>query len=99
MKSPKSLKLFLILDYLFGRLGFENYVCLQQKEICEALDLQKSNVSKAIKLLIAKGIILQGPKMGKVSSYRLNSTYGWKGKVTNLSKNLLELVHKRQETK
>jgi hypothetical protein len=31
-------------------------------------------------------IILRGPKLGSVSSYRLNPHYGWKGKVQNLTK-------------
>lgn len=84
-----------VLDYLFGKLGFENYICLQQKEICEALDLHKGHVSSAIKLLLEKGVILTGPKIGKSFSYRLNPRYGWKGKVTNLAKTRMELVHSR----
>ncbi|MGI4851760.1 MAG: MarR family transcriptional regulator [Janthinobacterium lividum] len=65
-----------VLDYMFGKLGFENYICIQQKEICEALDIQKANVCRAIKVLLEKGIILPGPKLGRTSSYRLNPTYG-----------------------
>jgi hypothetical protein len=86
-----------VLNYMFGKLGFENYICIQQKEICEVLDLKKQNVSSAIKLLLEKGIILPGPKLGRSSSYRLNPTYGWKGKVTNLAKTRLELIHSRQD--
>lgn len=74
-----------VLDYMFGKLGFENYICIQQKEICEALDLHKSDVSDSIKLLLSKGIILPGPKLGRSKSYRLNSDYGWKGKIKNLA--------------
>ena len=82
-----------VLDYMFGKLAFENYICIQQKEICENLDLKKSNVSSAIKLLLQKGIILTGPKLGRTTSYRLNSAYGWKGKVVNLSKERIRLIH------
>jgi hypothetical protein len=39
-----------------------------------------------MKLLTGKQIILRGPKLGSVSSYRLNPYYGWKGKVQNLTK-------------
>ena len=85
-----------VLNYMFRKLGFENYICIQQKEICEDLDLKKQNVSSAIKLLLEKGIILSGPKLGRTTSYRLNPTYGWKGKVTNLAKTRLELIHSRQ---
>lgn len=85
-----------VLDYLMGKIGFENYICIQQKEICEALEMDKSNVSNAIKLLLNRGIILPGPKLGRTSSYRLNSNYGWKGKIINLSeernRNHLSLV-------
>ena len=75
-----------VLDYLFGKLGFENYICVQQKEIAEALDLHKQDVSDSIKLLLDKGIILSGPKLGRSKSYRLNSKYGWRGTVKNLEK-------------
>ena len=40
-----------ILDYLFGKLGFENYICIQQKEIAEELGINKTHVSTGIKLL------------------------------------------------
>ena len=76
-----------VLDYLFGRLGFENYICITQKEISDELQIAKTNISSSIKILIGKGIILQGPKLGRTSTYRLNSEYGWRGNVKNLSKN------------
>ncbi len=75
-----------ILLYLFGQLNFENYLHVSQKDIAEALGMKKGNVSRAIKLLIDKGIILDGPKVGKTKTYRLNPDYGWKGRVTNLEK-------------
>ena len=65
-----------ILDYLFGKLGFENYICIQQKEIAEELGINKTHVSTGIKLLLQKGIILPGPKLGRTTSYRLNSDFG-----------------------
>ena len=40
-----------------GKLDFENYICLTQKSVSEALNLHKSNVSKAFKVLAEKGII------------------------------------------
>jgi DNA-binding transcriptional ArsR family regulator len=87
-----------ILDYLFGKLGFENYICVTQQEISKELDIEKENVSREIKKLVNKGIILPGPKLGRTSTYRLNSEYGWRGKVRNLAdarmKPNLELVKK-----
>jgi DNA-binding transcriptional ArsR family regulator len=75
-----------VLDYLFGKLGFENYICITQKEISEELGLARSDVSASIKTLLEKGIILSGPKLGRTTAYRLNSEYGWRGNVKNLSK-------------
>jgi len=73
-----------VLYYFFGKLDFENYIHITQTEIAEALGMQKTNVSRAVKTLCDKKIILKGPKTGKTITYRLNSNYGWKGKVRNL---------------
>ena len=70
-----------VLDYMFSKLDFENFIQLSQKEIIEILGINKSNVSKAIKLLTRKQIVLEGPKVGRSRCYRLNPNYGWKGKV------------------
>ena len=72
-----------VLHYFFGKLDFENYIHLAQSEIAAALGLQKTNVSRAVKILCDKGIILKGPKVGRSATYQLNSHYGWKGKVKN----------------
>lgn len=73
-----------VLDYLMARLSFENFIAIEQKEICDKLNLNKSNVSAAIKVLVDKEILKKGPKIGRTHSYRLNPFYGWKGKVKNL---------------
>lgn len=65
--------------YLCARLDFENYIRVPQVEICEALSMKKPNVSRAVKLLENKGIILKGPKVGQSYAYRLNPNYGYKG--------------------
>ena len=74
-----------VLDYMFGKLGFENYIVIQQKEISEELKLDKSDISRAISLLLKKGIILPGPRLGRTKSYRLNSNFGWRGKIKSLA--------------
>jgi predicted transcriptional regulator len=48
--------------------------------------MKTSDVSRAVKRLINKGLILRGPKIGRTSAYKLNSHYAWKGKTSNLSK-------------
>lgn len=75
-----------VLNYMFSRLDFENYISVQQAEIAEALDIERSRVSEAIRKLLAKGILLRGPKSGRTWSYKLNNAYGWKGQTANLQK-------------
>jgi len=75
-----------VLLYLLSNLGFENYIAIPQRQIVEALEMQKQNVSRSIKLLVEKQILLEGPKLGRTHTYRLNSAFGWKGSVKNLTK-------------
>ena len=72
-----------VLMYLLGRLDFENHIHATQGDAAAALGLQKTNVSRAVKTLCDKGILLKGAKVGRSATYQLNSTYGWKGKVKN----------------
>ena len=75
---------FRVLLFICARLDFENWVQVTLKEIGDELGIHKPDVSKAIKLLEEKEIILRGPKFGRSYAFRLNPYYGWKGKVTNL---------------
>ena len=97
LAKDKDLKLehHRVLYYLFSRLDFDNFIQVPQAEIVQALGMQRGNVSRAIRLLDNKKIILRGPKVGRSSSFRLNPNYGWKGKVSTLreaQRNHLELV-------
>lgn len=81
--TGEHLRIFM---YLCARLDFENWIQQSQKEIAEALGMQKQNVSRAIKLLVQKYIILVERKgTSATKCYRLNPYYGWRGKVRNLT--------------
>ena len=73
-------------SYMISKLAFENWIVIPQKEIAEHLEMKKENVSRAIKSLLNKGMILKGPKVGRTNAYKLNSNYAWKGTINNLSK-------------
>ncbi len=75
-----------VLFYLFGNLGFENYIAIPQRQIADALGMKTTNVSRAIKVLVDKEILLEGPKLGRTHTYRLSNLFGWKGSVKNLTK-------------
>lgn len=68
-----------VLFYLMSRLDFENFIQVPQTEVCKALDMDKAKVSKAVKLLVEKEILIRGPKVGHSSSWRLNPNFGYKG--------------------
>jgi len=73
-----------VLFYLYSKLDFENFIQQSQIDIAEGLGMKKQQVSRAMKLLTSKQIVLEGPKVGRSKCYRLNPHYGWKGKVKNL---------------
>lgn len=81
-----------VLLYLCGRLDFENWVTVSQKEIIDHLDAHKANVSRAITKLVKKGILIKGPAIGRSSSYRLNPAYGWKGDNKKAQQYQMELI-------
>ena len=73
-----------VLWFIGGILDFENWVQISVTEIAEELELKRPNVSRAIKILEEKEIIIRGPKVGRTYAFRLNPYFGWKGKVKNL---------------
>ncbi len=77
--TGESLRLLL---FLVSRMDFENYINISQMEISDALGIARSSICRAMKVLIAKDIVLVTGK-GMTKRYRLNPVYGWKGKARN----------------
>ena len=77
-----------VLMMLLAELDYENYIQVAQIDIAESLAMKKSAVSRAIRHLLEFGIILEGPKIGRSKTYRLNPQFGWKGTVSNHKKAL-----------
>lgn len=73
-----------VLWFIGGILDFENWVQISITEIANELDLKQPSVSRAMKVLETKEIILRGPKVGRSYAFMLNPEFGWKGKVKNL---------------
>lgn len=72
---------FRVLTYLYSKLDFENYIYQCQADIAAGLNMRSANVSRAMKMLTTKEIVLKGPRIGRLTCYRLNPNYAWKGKV------------------
>ena len=83
-----------VLLFLMGNLEFENYISIKQIAVSKELDIHKTDVSKAIRLLVAKGIILK-VKDGTTTAYKLNPHYGWKGTVSNMQIEKERIVKQR----
>jgi biotin operon repressor len=79
---------FKVLMMLLASLDYENFIQVAQADIAEKLEMQKTNISRSVKSLIDLGVILEGPKIGRSKSYRLNPHFGWKGTVNNHKKAL-----------
>ena len=75
-----------VLRLIESILDFENWVYISISDIAKELEMNRRSVSRAIKLLENKEIILKGPKIGKSNTFMLNPYFGWKGKVKNLEK-------------
>jgi DNA-binding MarR family transcriptional regulator len=73
-----------VLLYLMGKLDFENYIHMPQREIAEAIGMARPHVSTAIRQLVRRGILHNGPVVGRVGTLRLSPTFGWKGRVRSL---------------
>ena len=75
---------------LISRVDFENYLAVNQAEIAKAMGMQRPHVNRSIRALVAKGIFLEGPKVGRCKTYRLNPNYGWRGTGKNHQEALKE---------
>ncbi len=72
-----------VLLALLTNLDYENFIQVSQVDIAENLKMNRPNTSRAIKNLLTMEIILQGPKIGRSNTFRLNPNFGWKGSVSN----------------
>lgn len=76
-------------------LDFENYVSISQSELALKLGMKPSNVSLAFKRLVDEGVLIPGPRVGRVGTYRLNPSYGWKGSAKGHNEALQERMKAR----
>jgi hypothetical protein len=78
-KANVGLEAMRVMFALVANLDFENWINLNQAQLASTLGMDRQNFGRALKRLIAEDVILQGPKVGRNGTYRLNPSYGWKG--------------------
>ena len=64
---------------LLGKVDFENYLTVSQKELAQELSMKQQNISKAIKALCERNVIIEGPRAGLNKTYRFNPYIAHKG--------------------
>ena len=69
-----------VLWFLLSQLDFDNYLRVSRQDIADELEIDPSRVSRAMRVLKEKSIIVEGPPAGKFKTYRLNPYIGHKGK-------------------
>ena len=79
---------FKVLMLMLADLDYENFIQIAQADIADTLEMQKTNVSRAVRALLDVGVIFEGPKVGRSKTYRLNEQFGWKGTASNHKKAL-----------
>ena len=79
---------FKVLMLMLADLDHENFIQIAQADIADTLEMQKTNVSRAVRALLDVGVIFEGPKVGRSKTYRLNEQFGWKGTASNHKKAL-----------
>jgi len=68
---------------LLSKVDFDNYLRVSQTEIANELGMQRPNVTRAMKGLSERSIIVEGPRAGLNKTYRLNPYIAHKGKNRN----------------
>ena len=72
-----------VLLKLLAKVEFENYIVVSQAEMAKELEMNQPNFARALSALVNEGVILRGPKVGRMGSLKLNPEYGWKGTAKN----------------
>ena len=67
--------LFALLEFL----DFDNWIRISKADLAEELSMQSTHVGRSIRRLLEIGALLEGPKVGRSVTYRLNPSFGWKG--------------------
>jgi hypothetical protein len=68
-----------VLFAVLAELDFENWININQAELGREIGLHRQHFGRGLKKLIAEGVVIEGPKVGRNGTYRLNPQFGWRG--------------------
>ena len=84
---------FAVFLKLVSKMDVENFIQINQTQVAKSMGMKQPNVARAIKSLMKIGVILEGPKVGRCRTYRLNPHVGWKGSASNHKEALKKSEH------
>ena len=61
-----------VLLKLLGKIDFDDYLTVSQTEMAKQLNMKQQNISKAIRALCERKIIIEGSRAGLNKTYRFN---------------------------
>ena len=71
-----------VFNLIIAKAGMGNVVAIPFTEMAKSLNMQKQHITRAIKNLADKNIVIKGEKkIGKTPSIRINYGLAWKGKI------------------
>lgn len=70
-----------VLAVLNAKLDFENWIRISQQEIADFLAVKRPNISVSMKKLVKMSIVVPGPPVKNVKTFRLNPAVAWKGSM------------------
>jgi len=79
---------FRVMMVVLSELDYENYINVVQSELAQKIAMDRGSFSKNLRKLVDINLIVEGPKVGRSKTYRLNPQFGWKGTVNNHKKAL-----------
>ena len=79
LESGISATAYRVFHYLCYVLEYGNWVDISTVWVAEKLNLERSQVSKALGTLEKKGLLIRGEKIGRHYKWRLNPEATWKG--------------------
>lgn len=85
-----------VLMWLMSKLDFENYIHVAQIDIAKGTEMDKGNISRVMRDLLEFGVVLEGPRIGRSTTYRMSPNLGWRGRVKSFQEERsrrLALVH------
>lgn len=87
-----------VLFALLSFLDFENLIQVSQASLAKEIGMQKQHVNRAINKLIDTNVLIEGPKIGRSKTFKLNPNFGWKGTAKNHTEALKARMRKSNIT-